>query len=181
MSDVLDDLKAQHREVEQLFEQIEQSDSSDRASLVAELAAALDMHMQLEERVVYPAMVRSGLDDEAEEATSEHDHARELLATIEEGLDDDPGVDGVVAAMKAAIEHHVEEEETEAFPQLRERLGADGMAQLTADAEEFLSSDAEVIDLDAATREELYEAARREGIEGRSSMNKEELREALDS
>ncbi len=138
MADVLSELEAEHRTVEQLFEQIEKTDDrSQRERLVAELDAALSAHMELEERVVYPAMVEAGLDDDVEEAYSEHDHARDLLGQIESGLDEDPGVDGVIAAMKAAIEHHVEEEESEAFPKLRERLGDDGMAELTDAARSF--------------------------------------------
>jgi hypothetical protein len=126
-------------------------------------------------------MVEAGLDDDAEEAHSEHDHARDLLGQIESGLDDDPGIDGVIAAMKAAIEHHVEEEESEAFPKLRDRLGSDGLDQLTAVASDFREGASDVIDLDAASKDELYEAARREGVEGRSTMTKDELRTALDS
>jgi hypothetical protein len=69
-----------------------------------------------------------------------------------------PGFGAAVAMLQAGISHHVEEEEDEVFPKLRQALG-------------FPSTD--------TSKRELYEQAKAAGIEGRSSMTKDELAAAL--
>src|SRR6476646_9097860 len=54
--DVTRMLEADHREVEDLFAQIEKADGAERQPLVDKLAKSLLAHMQLEEAVVYPAI-----------------------------------------------------------------------------------------------------------------------------
>src|SRR3954447_7019686 len=49
-------LEADHRQVEELFEQIEKAQGVERRPLVDELARSVRGHMELEEAVVYPAM-----------------------------------------------------------------------------------------------------------------------------
>ena len=66
--------------------------------------------------------------------------------------------------VKAGIAHHVEEEEDEAFPKLRKALGLSGGSSSSSEA----------------TKQELYEQAKEAGIEGRSSMSKEELAAAVE-
>ena len=75
-----------------------------------------------------------------------------------------PGFGATVEMVKAGISHHVEEEENEAFPKLRETLGLVGV-ELAGSVE--------------PTKEELYEKAQEAGVEGRSSMSKDELAEAV--
>ena len=50
-------LETDHRQVEDLFDRIEAAEGTERHALVDELAAALNGHMELEESVLYPAMV----------------------------------------------------------------------------------------------------------------------------
>jgi len=69
-------------------------------------------------------------EEEAEEAGIEHRLAREGLAEVQR-LVDEPGFGAAVAMLTAGIRHHVKEEETEVFPELkrkidREELGALG-------------------------------------------------------
>ena len=48
---------------------------------------------------------------------------RELMAKLRDEGADKPGFGVTVAALLGAIGHHVEEEETEAFPKLRKKFG----------------------------------------------------------
>ena len=41
------------------------------------------------------------------------------------GSTEEPGFDGKVAALKGAVEHHVEEEEGELFPEVEKLMGND--------------------------------------------------------
>jgi hypothetical protein len=105
----------------------------------------------------------------AAEARNEHKSARELLGKVREAAPDTPGFGGLVAALKGAIGHHVEDEEGEAFPKLRKQMRDRFPAAPGAAAS----------DADGMTRDELYEKAKELDITGRSSMSKDELAEAV--
>jgi hemerythrin-like domain-containing protein len=160
--ELLDQLEAEHREVESLLEQLgEATDAETQAPLVKELVTALRAHMELEETEVYPQLADLD-DDTVAEALTEHGLAREGVTQLEE-LIGQPGFGAAVEMVRAGIAHHVEEEENEAFPLLR-RSAPRGANESIEDA----------------SKADLYEAAKRAGIEGRSTMTKDELAQALD-
>lgn len=136
-------LQADHRRVEALFSRIQASDDGERSELVTQLLSSLRVHMELEERHVYPLVGREVDPDVAEEAEVEHQLARDGLAQLEELTPDEPGFDGALAMVMAGIEHHVLEEESEAFPRLASELGADRMAEL---ARQLMSARAELLE-----------------------------------
>lgn len=173
--DVLDQLEQQHREAEDLLAQMEDAEEeSEQRPLVERLLAAMAEHMEIEEREVYPELKK--LDAEMdEEARIEHDLARQGLATLEQMIGK-PGFGAAVAMVQAGIEHHVEEEEGEAFPKLREALGLPASTRRSGGRSRGRRSTGTS---DDASKAELYEEAKQAGIEGRSSMTKEELAAAL--
>jgi hemerythrin superfamily protein len=156
---LLEQLESEHRQVEELFSKLENAESeSEQRPLVDQLVASLTKHMQVEETKVYPEVAK--LDAEMEqEAETEHQLGRDGLAKLQE-LIGQPGFGAAVAMLQAGISHHVEEEETEVFPKLREALG-------------YPPAD--------ATKRDLYKQAQAAGIEGRSSMTKDELADAVQS
>jgi hemerythrin-like domain-containing protein len=115
-------LESEHRKVEKLLKKLEKADSAAaQQPLVDELLAAMAEHMRVEETQVYPAL--EALDGEmAEEAEIEHGLARDGLQTLA-AMVGKPGFGAAVAMVQAGIDHHVEEEENEAFPKLRKELG----------------------------------------------------------
>jgi hemerythrin superfamily protein len=128
--DVIAILEADHREVEQLFEQIQRAQGSQRTKLVEKLASELTLHMSIEESLVYPRMAR--IDKEmSSEAQAEHSLSRKVLKDLQRLAPDTPGFDGALEMLKAGIQHHVQEEEGEAFPKLRSRLDSSELEQLT--------------------------------------------------
>lgn len=180
--DVTRMLEADHRRVEELFDQIEEAEGAERMPLIEELAAALRAHMELEEQVVYPAMQPVTGAEAVEEGETEHELARKTLAEMLALAPDEPGFGGAMEAVKAGIDHHVEEEEGEVFPKLR----TDGERILDEIATPFMAKRLELgLPMDAAalaassTKEELVAEAKASGVEGASSMNKDELAEAL--
>jgi hemerythrin-like domain-containing protein len=125
-------LQADHRRAEALFVRIGAASDGQRAELVRQLVAALRVHMELEETQVYP-LLRDEVDaDLAEEAEVEHQLARDGLAQLEELTPDEPGFDAALTMVMAGIEHHVLEEESEAFPRLVSQLGPERLAELAA-------------------------------------------------
>jgi hemerythrin superfamily protein len=105
-------LKADHRKVEELFQEFEQASGDGRKRKIAlEICLELTVHAQIEEEIFYPACEGKIDEDLLKEAYVEHDGAKVLIAEIEAG---EPGDDFYAAKVKVLseqIEHHVEEEE----------------------------------------------------------------------
>ena len=105
-------LKADHRKVEQLFEDFEKAGSDGRKRKLAEqICLELTVHTRIEEEIFYPACRGKIEDDLVDEAAVEHDAAKVLIAEIEGGGPDDDFYDAKVKVLSEMIEHHVEEEE----------------------------------------------------------------------
>jgi iron-sulfur cluster repair protein YtfE (RIC family) len=176
-------LMAQHREAESLFKQLEEAEPDERAELASTLARKLELHMELEEQIVYPAIctIVPDSDEDVKEAKAEHALARQGIEQLLALDAETPGFDGLVAMLKAGVLHHVEEEEDEVFPKMVESATEEQLVELARQCEEMIVAAGEQppLDPDSATRDELYEEAQRRGIEGRSEMSKDELAAAL--
>ena len=134
---VLDHLIEEHRNAEQLIATLQNSEPGrTRASVLAELSDALDLHMEVEERDVYPIVQEHLGDAKADAAEEEHSEARDLLSQLADQLDSGDFT-ATVASLETALQHHIREEEGEIFPALRERAG-DEIAAL-GDADEVES------------------------------------------
>lgn len=114
-------LEKQHRKVEGLFEKIE-SGKGDKRALVQELAQNLVAHMVIEQEIFYPA-VKQVKEDLVLESFEEHAIARFALVRLVKTEADDVSFSARVTALKEIIEHHVEEEEEELFPQVEKAMG----------------------------------------------------------
>jgi len=123
-------LSADHAEVKQMFETYRQlvdenADDEQRGELARKICSMLTVHAEIEEEIFYPAM-RENVDDELtlDEAEVEHASAKELIEQLE-GMD--PGdalYDAKVIVLGEYVDHHVQEEENELFPQA-EKAGLD--------------------------------------------------------
>jgi hemerythrin superfamily protein len=112
--DALRLLKRQHRLVARLFDEYEQSDRDDaKKELFSEIADNLAVHAIIEERWFYPALRAQKTEEELEAAYDEHIDIKKLIIEAIHVTDE---LDARVAALKAAVEHHVAEEERELFP-----------------------------------------------------------------
>ena len=105
-------LKADHRKVEELFEQFESTKSSaKKQKLAMQICMELTVHTRIEEEIFYPACQGKIEDDLLKEAYVEHDGAKVLIADIETGSPDDEYYDAKVKVLSEQIKHHVGEEE----------------------------------------------------------------------
>jgi hemerythrin superfamily protein len=114
-------LKADHRAVEKLFAAFEKAKDDERKKQLADqICMELRVHAQLEEELVYPVS-REFLKEEdlVDEAVVEHQAAKDLIEQIEGMQPDEDLFDAKVSVLKEQIEHHVEEEEKEYFPQIQ--------------------------------------------------------------
>ncbi|MDO1560227.1 hemerythrin domain-containing protein [Brevundimonas sp. 2R-24] len=110
--DALRLLAADHRKVEDLFEQFEKARGAEKkGELARQICTELKIHAELEERIFYPA-VRGKIEaDLLDEAYVEHDGAKVLIQEIEAGEPDEAFYDAKVKVLSEQIEHHVKEEE----------------------------------------------------------------------
>ena len=79
-------LKADHRTVEQLFEDFEKASGDGRKRTLAEqICLDLSVHAQIEEEIFYPACEGKVDEDLLKESYVEHDAAKLLIAEIMSG------------------------------------------------------------------------------------------------
>jgi hemerythrin superfamily protein len=105
-------LKADHREVEELFETFETTtDKAAKRRIAEQICLELKIHAMIEEEIFYPACEGKVEEDLLKEAYVEHDGAKLLINQIEAGGPDDEFYEAKVKVLSEEIEHHVEEEE----------------------------------------------------------------------
>ena len=112
-TDAIARLKADHRAVEDLFEQFEKARDDDRRQkLATQICNALKIHTMIEEEIFYPAFLEATDDtDIHHEAEIEHGSAKDLIAEIEASSPDDDYFHAKVHVLSEMIKHHVKEEE----------------------------------------------------------------------
>ena len=119
-------LESQHREVEDLFEEIEDSDDLEmKAELFEQLADKLAIHATIEEHHFYPAVKEKRTEDILLESLQEHLAVKRVLADLLENSVEDETFDAQLTVLKETVSHHVEEEEGDLFPKVRKILSKD--------------------------------------------------------
>src|SRR5436190_1532701 len=125
--DVIEILEHDHREVEQMFSELEslrgaatEEAQSRRKELTDQVTIELVRHSVAEEVLVYPQVEDKVSAEEAEHARKEHAEAEETLARLEKLDADDPAFDDELATLMAEIRHHIADEEGQMFAQMRQ-------------------------------------------------------------
>ena len=138
MPNVVDLLKQDHRSVEDLFTKFE---STQESSIADEICRELEVHTAAEEQFVYPALREgvNGGNSLADEAEHEHAEAKQLIGRIKR-TNDAEHLGEVVAELKQAIEHHVQEEEGTVFPKMESDLGGTELDAIGSRVQEFKQS-----------------------------------------
>lgn len=119
-------LRQDHQKVKALFDKFEQGKAGDAKRRWAKQAMnELKVHARVEEEIFYPAVKNSIEASElVDEAKKEHQVAKSLISQLEKAsaLDDGEGSDfeAKFSQLIQAIQHHVEEEEGEMFPQVED-------------------------------------------------------------
>ena len=145
-------LKADHREVEDLFEKFEKASGKDRKQQIAEkICDELKIHTMIEEEIFYPAFRGKIEDDTLDEAYVEHDGAKVLINDIMAGGADEEYYDAKVKVLSEQIEHHVHEEE----------MRGEGMFAQCRDTDVDLVA---LRDQMLARKQELQQVAETEGL-----------------
>jgi hemerythrin superfamily protein len=130
-------LKEDHQKVKKLFEETTKtSDRSRQKELFDKIDTELEIHTHIEETVFYPTIEeQEELKDMVAEALEEHQQAKMLLNELEGLGADNHDFGSKLQRLMEAVEHHVEEEEKEMFPKIREVFDEDELKQLGEDLE----------------------------------------------
>ena len=128
-------LKKQHREVESLFAKVlKTDDAKDRKKLATEITSKLEGHTTIEEEIFYPAYREASNTQKGEdlvlEAYEEHHVVKLVLGELPKVNASAENFKAKMTVLKELIEHHVEEEEEEMFPDAEKKLGKDRLEVL---------------------------------------------------
>jgi hemerythrin superfamily protein len=114
-------LKADHREVEELFAKAEKEipGSTAKQDVVARICQALTVHAQIEEEIAYPAFRQAGAASSVmDEAAIEHKSVKDVVEELQGMSAADDKYDARVKVLSEYVKHHVKEEETEMFQEV---------------------------------------------------------------
>lgn len=142
--DVIEVLEHDHREVEQMFAELEslrgastEEARSRRKDVADQVTIELVRHSVAEEVLVYPQVDKKVSAEEAEHARKEHAEAEETLHRMEKLDADDPAFDDELATLMREIRHHIAEEEGEMFVHMRQVIDEDELRSLGGRVEAF--------------------------------------------
>lgn len=115
---VLTMLKSDHKKVKALFSEFEDATARKREDIARTAMQDLEVHAQLEEGLIYPA-IRAGIEDNEmmNEANEEHHLVHVPIAELKELEPSDDAFQAKLTVLGELVKHHVKEEEGEMFPQ----------------------------------------------------------------
>lgn len=136
--DVVDILTADHREMVELVDEIKRApNAAQRRDLADMLIAEVVRHAVAEEMFVYPAMeehVPNGAHEVAHDK-EEHQEIVEVMKQIESVDAADPQFMAGVRQLEGQLRHHIQDEESDQFPQLRAHIPGEQLVQMGAKVE----------------------------------------------
>lgn len=132
-ADVVDILTTDHREALDLIAQIKVATAKDdKRDLADTLISELVRHSVAEEMYVYPAM-KKHLPDGDEAVQHDTEEHKELEATMKklEAVDaDDITFTQLMSELETTLRDHIDDEESDQFPQLRARIPHDELVKM---------------------------------------------------
>lgn len=124
-------LKADHKAVKALFKKLKGHD----VSVVPKICQELTVHAEIEETIFYPA-IRPVMEElDINEAYEEHHVVKFLVGELESMSAKEDNYEAKAVVLMEMVEHHVEEEEGELFPDVREAMGRTELKDLGAQME----------------------------------------------
>jgi len=132
-------LKADHKVVAELFKKVEATKESEHPAIFTKIKAELDVHAHIEEMIFYPKLKAEGnkeLIDIVLEGIEEHRQVKMFLKELAALSEDSEKFEPKLKVLMEDVEHHVEEEEKEMFPLVKDQFDSDVLDQLGAEMEE---------------------------------------------
>ena len=132
--DAISMLTNDHREVERLYAEFQGAGLNNvrRQELANEIIRELSIHAIVEEMHLYPLTAEAVANGEqlADHSLEEHQEVKDRLNELDRMEAGDAGYDEKLSEVISTVNHHVEEEEGELFPRLRQSLDADRLIEV---------------------------------------------------
>jgi hemerythrin superfamily protein len=126
-------LKDDHKAVKALFRKLKGHD----LSVVPKICEELTIHAEIEEQVFYPAIRPLVEELDVNEAYEEHHVVKLLIGELEAMSAEDENYEAKAVVLMEMVEHHVEEEEGELFPEVREAMSRSDLQDLGMQMEDL--------------------------------------------
>jgi len=121
--DAFELLKADHKKVSSLFDELEAANGKAKLTVFAQINTELELHTHIEETIFYPALEKpEKTHDLILEAYEEHKMVKTLLAKLSRARTPNDEWQAQAKVLRENVEHHVDEEENELFDKAAEAL-----------------------------------------------------------
>jgi hemerythrin superfamily protein len=133
---ILEELKKDHEEVKSIFEQMV-SGGKQNEKMFDKLKEELTNHSKAEEKVLYSALRKEdAIKEMVLEGYEEHHVANVVLRELDRNKRDGERWSAKLKVLQEIVEHHVEDEEGEIFPETAQIFPADKLEELAAQFQE---------------------------------------------
>jgi hemerythrin-like domain-containing protein len=121
--DAFELLKADHKKVNELFDQLEAATGKAKLNVFNQIKIELELHTHIEEKIFYPALEKpEQTHDLTLEAYEEHKMVKTLLTKLSGARTADDEWQAQAKVLRENVEHHVDEEENELFDKADDAL-----------------------------------------------------------
>lgn len=121
-------LKEDHKKVKAMFQEYEKAGErayAKKKEIAEKIFHELEVHTKVEEEIFYPA-IKENTDKEGQalvaEAFEEHRLVKEMIEEIKKLEVEDEVYQAKFKVLRENVEHHIEEEEGELFPEAKDAL-----------------------------------------------------------
>jgi iron-sulfur cluster repair protein YtfE (RIC family) len=140
--DAIVQLKEDHQEVRKVFREFQQAGDNAtkrKGELVDKMIELLTVHTYIENEVMYPRVreLLPDLEDDVLESYEEHHVADVLVVELAAMQPTDERFDAKTTVLIENVTHHMDEEEQDWFPKVREGLGRKALQEI---GEELLAA-----------------------------------------
>ena len=135
----LEVLKEDHDRVARLFQKVKANEDGDNLDIATQISLELQAHAHVEETVFYPALLENGDEDLQKivnEGIEEHRQIHTLLGELAGSKEWTEQLQAKLTVLMEDVEHHVQEEEGEMFPLIRDQFDEEWLADIGTDMEE---------------------------------------------
>jgi hemerythrin superfamily protein len=130
-------LKEDHKEIRSLFREFQKSSTTQarKGKLVEKIIELLTVHTYIENEVMYPRVraLLPDLEDDVLESYEEHHVADVLVMELAPMTWKDERFEAKATVLIENVSHHIEEEEQEWFPKVREGLTRTQLREIGAE------------------------------------------------
>ena len=115
---IVEMLKEDHEKVKALFEEFKDAQGRQKSEIAKTVIQELEVHAELEERLIYPA-IRAAIDedDKMNQSIEEHHLVHVLIAELKKLKPSEEKFEAKFNVLGELVKHHIEEEEDEILPQ----------------------------------------------------------------